>query len=87
MRRVVIDLIGVHRPYDAKFVSDGLGVRQQVADHLSAQAAPGKREGRAAGPQAAPLMLELRELLSLGESGRKRLAVQGVQLRLGVERL
>ena len=85
VRRVVVDLLGPHRPHDARFVDDAADVREQVADQLPRLSELLEAVRR---PEAGQLLsLELGNLLSSGERLRHRLAAHVGELRLVVERL
>ena len=85
MRRVVVDLLGGHRPDDADLVGDARDVREQVGDLLPRLAVPVELAGRPA--RGEDLVLELGELLPLRERLGERLAVQLLEPRLVVEAL
>ena len=80
VRRVVVDLLGRHRADDADLVGDPGDVREQVGDLLPRLPVLVELAGRPARLQHR--VLELGELLPLGERLGERLAVQLLQLGL-----
>ena len=85
VRRVVVDLLAVHRADDAQLVGHAADVREDLRHLLPGLAVPLERELRREAHQL--LALQLRQLLPLRERLRHRLAVHRGQLRLVVERL
>ena len=81
--RVVVDLLGDHRADHADVVGDGADVREEHGDFDAGLAIALELGEGAARDEFASL--ELGELLAGGERSRERLAVDGVELRLGVE--
>ncbi len=81
--RIMVDLLGVHRPDDAEVVGHSAEVREDRGDFLAAPAPPLERMLR---PEAAErLALQLSDRLALGERRGHSLTVQLLQLRLVVE--
>ena len=65
MRRIVVDLLGVHRADDADVVGNAADVREQVGDFLAGLAVLLEIDERPARLQ--DRVLQLGELLSLGK--------------------
>jgi hypothetical protein len=85
VRRVVVDLLGLHRAHDADVVGDRADLREERRDLLARAAEP--RE-RMLGAEALELLvLELGDGLALGERLGHGLAVHLRELRLVVEQL
>src|SRR5207249_9326107 len=85
MRRIMIDLFGPHRPHDASLVDDAADVGEELAHRLARLAESLEAVRR---PEAGELLaLQLRDLLSLGQRLRHRLAVHLGELWLVVEGL
>ncbi len=84
VRRIVIDLLGDHRPHDANVVSHLLMPRQKVADRLSRLAILRELCQRTVALQF--LALQLCDRLPLRVRRRHRFAVKFGELRLVVKR-
>src|SRR5207244_11319883 len=80
---IVVDLLGMHRADDADVVGDFGDVRKQARNFLPGIAVFFEFSEWSASFQLG--ILELRELLALGERFGKRLAIDLLQLRLEIE--
>ena len=85
MGGIVIDLFGVQGADDAKVVRDAADVRKQRRDFLPRLAPFPELTKRSAREQLG--VLQLGELLTLGERVRERLAVEFFELGLEIETL
>src|SRR5256885_5326552 len=83
MRRVMIDLLRMHRANDADVIRDGRNVRKEVRNVLAGLAVFLEARERPASFQCR--ILQLSELLTLGERFRKRLTINLLQLRFVIE--
>jgi len=83
--RIVINLLGPHRAYNAAFVHDATDLREQFANHLARLAESPKTVCRSEANKL--LTLELRDLLALRERFRHGLSGHLSQLGLIVEGL
>lgn len=80
----MIDLFGRHAANDGDLVCDAADVGEKRGDLRAAFSVFLKVHKRPSGLQFG--VLQLCELLSLGERGRKRLAVNSIEFGLGVQR-
>lgn len=80
----MVDLLGDHRADDTDIIRDGTDVRKKVGDFDAALAPFPEFRERTAGDQLAAL--QLGKLLAGGEGLGKRLAVERVELWLGIQR-
>lgn len=87
MRRVVIDLLGLHRTDDGDFIGDLLDMGEHVADLLSRFPTLREPELGAHALEFVGTLLQLGELLSLGKGGGHGLPVELGEFRFVVEAL
>ena len=85
VRRVVVDLLGVHRAHDRDVIGDAGDAGQHIRNLLARLPVTAKRKQRAEALEFCVLQLGYR--LAFCERLRHRLAVQSRQFRLVIERL
>src|SRR2546421_392371 len=83
VRRIVIDLLGVHRADDANVVRNTADVREQLGNFLPGPAPLPELAKRPAGLQFR--VLQLRELLPPGEGFGERFIVELLEFRLVIK--
>ena len=85
VRRVVVNLFGLHRTHHAQIIRHAPDVREKIADFDARLAAFTERRDGAARFQHH--VLQLRELLARRKRRRERLPIEGFELRLPIKRL